>query len=267
MAPPHGVYSPTAARALAHLASAHCASAIPIRGCSRMHRGNHSQGGDRRSSSKGCRIRPSTPHRWQRRRTRAPGLSPSTAHHLRSPHGCGKRPRSILGCSAPGRLARGCELDGSRFHHADERGDLRRRGSDGDPAVLAGRHEIELDRPATVVIEIDNDDDVVVKLTKGGRAYSGRGPHAIEASGLLTVSARRRDSVDSSQVAHHQASLPGGCSPPPHGDSRPACAADSSVTNNDFARRGGARGRSSCLEATGFRTPLRRKSPARTSLG
>ena len=60
---------------------------------------------------------------------------------------------------------------------------------------------IDLDRPTTVVVEIDDVAPVDVEVAAGGRVYPGPGPHAIESIGPLNVSARRRDCVDPRQIA------------------------------------------------------------------
>jgi hypothetical protein len=63
---------------------------------------------------------------------------------------------------------------------------------------------IDLDRPTTVVVEIDDDVPVDVELTTGRDVYLGQGPHTIESTGQLRIVSRRRDRVDASEI------------PPPH---------------------------------------------------
>ena len=200
MAPPHSVYSPTAARALARL-------------------GFH-----------GLCI--GDPYPWlQRDAPRPPlaewrpaefveGLPVIPRHHI---SGDGeelvlraflRQPLIIYGHHTDG--AHGLEVFSDAARRVDSLGDVSWMDLDtiartnaetfdlGDRTLLrlySRSATIQLDRPATVVVEIDDVHSVDVEVMDRGQVYLGPGPHPIESPGPLNVSVRRRDCVDARQIA------------------------------------------------------------------
>jgi hypothetical protein len=205
MAPPHGVYSPTTARALARLGF----SALTV---SRPYPWMPSS-------------EPRQPLAGWRPAEFVEGLPIVPRHHIRGDYeelvlrAFLRQPLVIYGHHTD--AAQGVEVFSEAARRIGSLGDVSWMDLDaiartntetfsiGDQTFIRmySRHAtIDLDRPGTVVVEVD-DHDVDVAVTAGGRFYPGLGPHAIESGGPVNVSARRRDCADPHLIARPRTTL------------------------------------------------------------
>ena len=200
IAPPHGVYSPTAARALARLEFRALCISNPYPW-----------------------LPPDAPRQplagW-RPAEFLEGLPIIPRHHIAGDpeelvlRAFLRQPLVVYGHHTD--AAQGLEVFSDAAHRIDSLGDVSWMDLDAIARINAETFDagnrtvirlysrnatIDLDRPTTVVVEIDDVAPVDVEVAAGGRVYPGPGPHAIESIGPLNVSTRRRDCVDPRQIA------------------------------------------------------------------
>lgn len=206
MAPPHGDYSPTTARALARLGFSALTVGTPY---------PWMPSSEPRQSLAGWR-----PAEF------VEGLPIIPRHHLRGDHeelvlrAFLRQPLVIYGHHTD--AAQGVEVFSEAARRIRSLGEVSWMDLDAIVRTNAETFDagertlvrmysrnatIDLDRPATVVVEFVDDHELDVEVTAGGQVYPGPGPHAIESGGLVNVSARPRDRVDPCRIARPRPTL------------------------------------------------------------